>query len=362
MKYSMSTLTGPLALSLLFAASTAGISPLAWSQPKDVLERPALMSPRASRSVLLAVARADQRLVAVGDSGVVLLSDDNGKNWRQAPVPVRTTLTNVYFTDAKNGWAVGHSGVVLASRDGGETWEKQLDGKLAAKINADLAKESGDDFQRRNAERLVEDGPDKPFLGVYFTNAKRGWVVGAYGMAFATEDGGKHWQSIIPNLENRKLHHLYSIQAVAGKFFITGEQGTLLVSSDGTNFSAVKTPYAGTYFGLVSIAGHQLIVYGLRGNVYRFDDTGDRWDKVDVGASVTITAGSHLGNDDMILADETGRILRSHDSGKTFQALSVPNPSYVSGVAIAADGAVVLAGARGMTRIDASTITSEPKR
>ncbi|MFS2138982.1 WD40/YVTN/BNR-like repeat-containing protein [Duganella sp. Dugasp56] len=362
MKYLKSTLTGPLALSLLVAASTAGISPLAWSQPKDVLERPALMSSRASRSVLLAVARADQRLVSVGNGGNVLLSDDNGKTWRQVPVPVRATLTNVFFVDAKNGWAVGHSGIVLASHDGGETWEKQLDGKLAAKINADLVKESGDDFQRRNAEQLVQDGPDKPFLGVYFADANRGWVVGAYGIAFTTEDGGKHWQSIIPNVENRQLRHLYSIQAVAGKFYITGEQGTLLASTDGTKFSAVKTPYAGTYFGLVSTADQQLLVYGLRGNVYRLDGTGDRWGKVEVGAPLTVTAGARLGNGDVVLADETGRILKSHDSGKTFQALSIPNPSYISSVAIAADGAIVLAGARGMTRIDASTLTSESKR
>src|SRR5436305_1593689 len=105
MKHSLSTtLTGPFVLSLLIAVPFTGIGTSGSAQPKDVLERPALMSPRAARSVLLAVVRADKRLVAVGEGGIVLLSDDNGNTWRQVPVPVSTTLTNVYFADGKNGW------------------------------------------------------------------------------------------------------------------------------------------------------------------------------------------------------------------------------------------------------------------
>lgn len=361
MKHSISTLTAPFVLSLLFAAPLPGLATSASTQPKDVLERPALMSPRAARSVMLAVARADKRLVAVGEGGIVLLSDDNGKTWRQVPVPVRATLTNVYFADGKNGWAVGHSGVVLASRDGGATWEKQLDGKVAAQINADAVAGLDDAFQRRNAQQLQADGPDKPFLGVYFADAKRGWVVGAYGIAFATDDGGKHWQSLIPQLDNPKLRHLYGIQAMGEKILLTGEQGTLLASSDGRKFSAVKTPYAGTYFGLVGAANNALVVYGLRGNVYRSGDGGDHWDKVDLGLPVTVTAGLRLDNGDLLLADETGRVLRSRDTGKSFQPVAVPKPFYFSGLIQAADGAVVLAGARGMARIEASSLTTESK-
>lgn len=362
MKHSISALTGSFVLSLLSAVPVAGLCTTVSAQPKDVLERPALMSPRAARSVLLAVARADKRLVAVGEGGIVLLSDDNGKTWRQTHVPVSTTLTNAHFVDGKNGWAVGHSGVVLASRDGGETWEKQLDGKQAAQINSDAVSRLDDAFQRRNAEQLLADGPDKPFLGVYFADARRGWVVGAYGLAFATDDGGKHWQSIIPQVENPKLRHLYSIQAVGGKIFFTGEQGTLLASSDGRKFAAMKTPYAGTYFGMVGAAGNELVIYGLRGNVYRSDDGGNRWDKVDLGLPVTVTAGLRLANGDLLLADETGRVLASRDAGKSFKPVAVPKPSYFSGMAQTADGAIVLSGVRGMARIDAVSLKTESKQ
>ena len=52
---------------------------------------PARVRAGALRSTLLDVASAGQRLVAVGERGHVLLSDDQGKTWRQArTVPTRT--------------------------------------------------------------------------------------------------------------------------------------------------------------------------------------------------------------------------------------------------------------------------------
>lgn len=100
---------------------------------RDVLDQPARLSERAVSSVLNAVVLAGTRLVAVGERGVVLLSDDNGRSWRQAgSVPVSVALTDVHFVSATHGWAVGHSGVVLHSDDGGETWMRQLDGNQAA--------------------------------------------------------------------------------------------------------------------------------------------------------------------------------------------------------------------------------------
>ncbi|MGS0744275.1 hypothetical protein ACVBEF_21080, partial [Glaciimonas sp. GG7] len=56
----------------------------------------------AASAQMLAATRtgADKRIVAVGDHGVVMLSDDEGKTFRQAKaVPVRSTLTAVSFAD-----------------------------------------------------------------------------------------------------------------------------------------------------------------------------------------------------------------------------------------------------------------------
>ena len=50
----------------------------------DVLDTPAQISPLAGRSLMQAVARAGDRLVAVGQRGHVVYSTDGGATWKQA--------------------------------------------------------------------------------------------------------------------------------------------------------------------------------------------------------------------------------------------------------------------------------------
>lgn len=334
----------------------------------DLLEQPAGMSSRASQSVLLAVTRAGERLVAVGEFGIVLLSDDDGKTWRQAAVPVSVALTNVRFASTGEGWAVGHGGVVLHSKDGGQTWVTQLDGKQAAQIElAAASAEAGEGAaarkRLREAERLVAEGADKPFLDVHFADESRGMVVGAYGLAFATRDGGKTWHSLKGRIDNPKGRHLYGIQGAGDDLYIAGEQGTLYRSRDGgTSFTEVKTPYVGSYFGTVSGASGELLVFGLRGHAYRSADKGLSWQKVDVGLPVGLTAGTRLADDSLVLVDETGRVLRSSDSGQSFQAMPVSQPSPFTGVVQAADGTLVVSGVRGISRLASKTNLAEHRQ
>lgn len=333
------------------------VSPMAGiAKPLDLLERPAEMHPRVENSVFLSVIRADKRLVAVGEQGRIVFSDDNGVSWKQVPSPTSVTLTSVYFAGGKEGWAVGHSGVVLHSADGGQTWEKQLDGMQAAMLHSAGVQALGSDTpnlqaQQRNAQQLLADGADKPFLDVYFENENKGWIIGAYGIAFTTSNGGKQWESIIPGINNPKSRHLYSVRPVTDKRYVVGEQGTLLVSEGDKRFSAISTPYNGTYFGLIGGMNRELILYGLRGNVYWSGNEGRDWKKIDVGSSVTLTAGTRLDNGNFLLADETGRVLRSTDGGRSFAAASFSKPSYITGITQAADGGIILSTNRGLFRI-----------
>lgn len=178
---------------LVAALACALLSGAAWPL-EDVVNRPAVMSDRATQGLLLSVARAGTRLVAAGERGIVLVSDDNGKSWHQAHVPVSVTLTSVRFADERMGWITGHSGILLHTEDGGATWSKVFDGSLVAKIvlDAELAKGATAATDRlAEAKRLVDDGPDKPLLDVCFVSPRVGFVAGAYGLLLRTEDGGK---------------------------------------------------------------------------------------------------------------------------------------------------------------------------
>ena len=58
---------------------------------------------KIASTLLLDVASAGSRLVAVGQRGHIIFSDDQGKTWTQAKVPTRALLTAIYFVDATHG-------------------------------------------------------------------------------------------------------------------------------------------------------------------------------------------------------------------------------------------------------------------
>ncbi|HYP33264.1 MAG TPA: YCF48-related protein [Burkholderiaceae bacterium] len=314
------------------------------------LTEPALASPKAPGAATLAVARAGARLVAVGERGTVLCSDDGGRHWRQAEVPVQSALTAVRFVDERTGWAVGHLGVILRTEDGGRRWTLQWDGVRAAA--ALMAAAGTDERLRRDAQRMVDDGPDKPFFDVDATDPLHAVAVGAYGLAFATNDSGRHWTPLPSAAANPHGLHLYAVRLVGDRVFIAGEQGLLLRSSDGgASFTALPSPYKGSFFGLLATRSGALLAYGLRGSAYRSADGGEHWDKLDLGTAATLQAGYEPAPDEIVLMTQAGALLASRDDGRSFGSLKSPAGALpAAGLAAAPDGAWVLASLRGTRR------------
>ena len=317
-----------------------------------VLAEAALQTPKAQGAAMLAVTRAGSRLVAVGERGTVLLSDDDGARWRQAAaVPVQVSLTALRFVDARTGWAVGHLGVILNTVDGGEHWTRQLDGVSAAQRIVAAAAQSTDEREKRSAARYADEGPDKPFFDVDFADAQRGVAVGAYGLAFATTDGGTTWTPLVGRLPNPKSLHLYAARWVAGSLVFAGEQGLLIKSTDaGASFTALASPYKGSWFGLVAARSGTIVAYGLRGRVFRSADGGASWQAIDSAVPVAISAGIELAPGTLALLGQTGDVLVSRDDGIAFQKQPAAGPLPATGLAGTADGHLVLSSLRGLRR------------
>ncbi|KQX02127.1 glycosyl hydrolase [Massilia sp. Root418] len=340
------------------AAASAGASGVTASAGPAALRQPALVTPKALHAAMLAVASAGQRLVAAGERGTILYSDDAGATWRQANVPVSVSLTALQFIDAKQGWAVGHQGVVLHSADGGATWSKQLDGIRAAQLALQAAEAAPGPQQERalaDARRLVDDGPDKPFLDVWFDSPRNGYVLGAYNLLFKTADGGASWQPWQDRAANPKGLHLYAMRGAGGALYLAGEQGLLLRSTDqGESFTALAPPYKGSYFGLLAARGGALLAFGLRGNAWRSADRGDSWSKVDTGVQAALAGGTELPDGTLVLVSQAGDVLLSRDQGRSFAIQAgpaMPAALPLAAVAQARDGALVLAGLRGLRRV-----------
>jgi photosystem II stability/assembly factor-like uncharacterized protein len=329
----------------------------------DALVAPAATSWRAQQAVLLSVKRHGSRLLAVGERGIVLLSTDGGKQWKQVGVPTSVTLTNVFFNDAGRAWIVGHGALILTSADGGLSWSRQLDGVQVAQAELREARVSGDAARLQAAQRQAGEGPDKPLFDIHFFDATNGLAVGAYGLVFATTDAGAHWRSVGSAASNPEGKHLYTIHRNGEEVYIAGEQGLLLKSTDkARTFTRLALPYNGTLFGVASVPGGELVVFGLRGNAYASMDSGQHWKRIQTGTASTLTAALVLQDGSLVLADESGQVLRRGAQDSVFKNLPLKNAAYVAALAETAPGTLLLVGARGITHLGMpNTQTSEAK-
>ena len=381
-KFSLRQLINALRSVFLIAVVTMSAVPALAGN--DLLLLPASESPRASGAMLLDVARAGQNLVAVGDRGHVLISENNGLSWQQSKVPVSVTLTAVHFPSATQGWVVGHDGVVLHSSDGGERWTLQFDGVKASQLllehyeklvaakekELELATEDTREaltyeledlgFFLSDAQYGVEEGPWKPFLDVWFADEKTGYIVGAYGMMFRTTDGGASWQPWGDRLDNPQGLHLNAITSSAAGLFIAGEMGTLYKSTDGgDHWETLESPYEGSFFGAVADElGQMIVAMGLRGNAIRSVDGGATWQHIKSPNQAPLLGGTILPDGRVAIASAS---LLFADNKADMLSASKVKPSVYSAVAVTADDQLVLVGLHGAKRIEWNMLEGEDK-
>ncbi len=94
----------------------------------------------------------------------------------------------------------------------------------------------------------------------------------------------------------------------------------------------------------------------MRGTAYRSLDAGTQWEKLDTGVPMAVGAGVSLPNGPnggFVLMSQAGDVLVGRDDGPALKRTPAREPVPVSGVAIAADGSLVLASLRGMRRLPA---------
>ena len=344
MRHTRGMTFGGAAMVLLVAAAGPALASF-----QDVLDTSAAMTPQARKAQLVAVVRAGERLVAVGARGHILTSDDHGSSWRQARVPVSVDLTAVWFVDARRGWAVGHGGVVLNSSDGGASWTKQLDGYEAGRILADYCERKG--VLVEEARRIRDAGADKPFLDVWFADENTGYVVGAFNMIFRTRDGGLSWEPLFDRTDNPQRLHLYAIRPAGDDLFIVGEGGLVLKSTGGeANFQTVAFPYNGSLFGLLA-DGPALLVFGLRGHLFRSTDGGAGWTLIETRERSALVGGSIGPGGRLSIVAQDGAVLQSSDQGRHFMPVAVRRPMPLAGVAEDKGGQLVVVGFDGVRRL-----------
>lgn len=324
----------------LTAAALGAAPALAGDGFVDPLDVPAQPSALAPQAPLAAVAPAGTRLVAAGLRGHVLWSDDGGRRWTQAAVPVSTDLTAVRFASAERGWAVGHDGVILSTADGGRTWSRQLDRRTLGPLLA-----------TREAAPAAP-GAEPSFLDVWLDDERNGVAVGAFGLVVRTGDGGRSWTPWDGGIDNPRGLHLYAVRRVGATLFVAGEQGLVLrLDPARRRLVALRVPSAGTFFGLLG-DGRTVVAFGLAGHAVRSGDGGATWRQAATGVGESLTGGASLPDGRLLLVTEAGQVLESKDDGRSFAPVAAVRGEPTAGIAPAGPGALVLVGPGGVRRVD----------
>jgi photosystem II stability/assembly factor-like uncharacterized protein len=279
-------------------------------------------------SLMLGIARIGDRLVAVGERGSVLLSDDSGQTWRGVPTGTQATLTHVTFVGPKTAYAVGWDGTILRTDDAGDSWVKQHE-----------------DPSQDNGLFAVVGLPDG-----------RALAAGSYGLFYETGDG-KSWTDLHSDTLDPDAHTNALITPAAGRVVLAGETGNVYVSDDAAKtWRHVDFPYQGSLFGALALGADDWLVFGLRGHALRTRDAGAHWTQLDTSTPIGLMGGTVLKDGRVVLVGSGGTAIISNADVTRFEPLPQIQHQTLSDVVEAPDGALIAVGESGISTDDSSFV------
>lgn len=311
----------------------------------------------AAKGLLIAIASAGERLVAVGDHGIIVLSEDKGASWTQAAsVPTQALLTGVCFLDAQRGVAVGHDEVILTTADAGRTWTRT---------------------------RYAPEA-QRPLLDVWCGADGHVIAVGAYSAYLTSSDAGASWNEVKFTPTPRAApagaargaaaddtaagageqagggYHLNRIAgAAAARLYIAGEAGHLYRSDDGgASWLTLASPYEGSFFNVLPLGGDAVLAIGLRGHLYRSADAGATWQKIDTGTLELLDGATQFDTGAVAIVGFSGAVLVSRDGGRSFTLRQQADRAGLAGVVAAGDETLAAVGEDGAKLISLAAGTA----
>ncbi len=319
--------TARLPAARLFTARTAAaglfcatLLPIAAQAAPAAPDRDSLQW-RATHGLMLSVARAGRRLVAVGDRGTILLSDDQGASWKTVPSGTPELLTSILFASPNEGWAVGQDSTILHSVDAGLHWSVQMTAAAS----------------------------DQALFSVADLGANHLVATGAYALVLETTDGAK-WNPVkLPNLDED--YHLNCVMGDGPDVVVTGEAGHAFVRHE-DKWIPKPVPYDGSQFGCLKRADGAIYSFGLRGSLFVATYAEPAWHRIDTGEQRSIFGGTILSSGFIALVGGNGLMMLLDPQTNQLRHLPAITGATLSGVVETPDGRLVVVGEDGVHRVD----------
>lgn len=332
---------------------------------------------KASELMTIALAEQDGRFLAVGELGRILYADSANGPWKEASVAKQrgSNLTSVQFVGQGVAVAVGHSGWLLRSDDNGESWQElqfldnssdpllgiagPFTGAAAGKLYAFGAfgqflvstddgrswqsqtitvKEAGEDAADAGEETAADEAAEMDDLF-------GGGSDDDYDPFAEFESGGM--------AEDFSGRHMYAMtQAADGSLFLVGERGMILRSTDGgATWKAMEEIYTGSFYGVLKLANNDILVYGMRGNAFVSSDLGKTWQ----ASKIPLVQGLYdaaLGDNGMVVVvGGSNTVLVSRDHGRSFIKTTRRGPDSFASILALGKNRWLLAGEGGVGKM-----------
>ena len=286
---------------------------------------------------------APQRLCALGDSGAILISEDQGETWKPAKCPAYVNLRDVSFIDENIGIAIGGNvgsysgisrGIVLQTSDGGRTWRvitndlPNLHGIAVVKSQL-IAWGDFDPQRQTGVYRSADLGATWQGLDTGLGAVTNATIVNEQ-FFLATNDRN---QAVVLDLIKNKKRTIQlpdssvplQIHFTGRKWLCFGSGGHLYSSSDVENWTPVSLPLSARarslcQWSVIHQQGDTIWVGGFPGStIARSSDRGLTWQLMKTGSGIPHHSFAFQDALRGWACGPFGRILQTQDGGLTWK-------------------------------------------
>lgn len=317
----------------------------------------------------------DGRLVAIGDGGVVVTSDDLGHTWLNRASPGDGILADQHWFDTQHGIVVAgevlrFDAFVARTEDGGQSWipiDEDVAGVQAiTHAGGQTCYVSGDGTTLRTDDGGVTWQDEAfllpPYVVQFEVEADGTWLVGLFGEGARigrSVDQGSTWDFPF-NADGAQLGVAEFTRLGSGRMVAVLDSGDLVTSDDdGATWVGRRqdhTAMAGADIAAVDLGpggiGLATATWGthpdLQAIMMESRDGGRSWQPAAgpggwraLGMVLVRSSDTRfvVGRDQNL---ETGRLARSTDGGQTWQAISVPGTSAMLNLCSPVEGVLMV--------------------
>jgi photosystem II stability/assembly factor-like uncharacterized protein len=240
----------------------------------------------------------------VGGNGLLLVTEDGGRNWKASPRSVTDNFRDVHFFNSSTGLILVEKSLhnlkseteprsyLLKTTDGGKNWTRI-------------------DFGLSSVER-------NPLLIRFVFAGQNGWAFGEEGQIASTEDGGNSWRRLQSNTRSLLLSAYFHDNQ---RGWIAGAASTVIFTADGgKSWTQGRVPVSNLRInGLSFMDQSRGIAVCSAGTILSTTNGGKSWQPLLYKAEVDLFDVKYTGDRQVWVAGDGGTLLKSMDAGQSWQ-------------------------------------------